>query len=69
MLHSSLETTLFYRTQGATFMLNPNDCGCVLYPEEVDALLRSGTVARVEKILRTNQKVCKRLPTPPRATA
>lgn len=44
-------------TQGATFMLNPNDCGCVLYPEEVDALLRSGTVARVEKILRTNQKV------------
>ena len=44
-------------TRGATLMLNPNDGGCVLYPEEVDALLRSGTVARVEKILRTNQKV------------
>lgn len=35
---------------GATFMLNPNDGGCVLYPEEVVALLRTGTVARVEKI-------------------
>lgn len=29
-------------------MLNPNDGGCVLYPEEVDALLSTGTVARVE---------------------
>jgi len=37
-------------TPGATFMLNPNDGGCVLYPEEVDALLRSGAVARIEKI-------------------
>ena len=37
-------------TPGATFMLNPNDGGCVLYPEEVDALLKTGTVARVEKI-------------------
>lgn len=37
-------------TPGATFMLNPNDGGCVLYPEEVDALLRTGAVARVEKI-------------------
>lgn len=37
-------------TRGATFMLNPNDGGCVLYPEEVDALLSTGTVARIEKI-------------------
>lgn len=37
-------------TQGATVMLNPNDGGCVLYPEEVSALLKSGTVARVEKL-------------------
>ena len=37
-------------TRGATGMLNPNDGGCVLYPEEVDALLKTGTVARVEKI-------------------
>lgn len=31
-------------------MLNPNDGGCVLYPEEIDALLRTGSVARIEKI-------------------
>lgn len=32
-------------------MLNPNDGGgCVLYPEEVKALLSTGMVARVEKI-------------------
>lgn len=37
-------------TPGATFMLNPNDGGCVLYPEEVDALLKTGTVARIEQI-------------------
>ena len=35
-------------TPGATFMLNPNDGGCVLYPEEVDALLKTGIVARIE---------------------
>ena len=37
-------------TLGATVMLNPNDGGCVLYPEEVEALLRTGMVARIEKI-------------------
>lgn len=37
-------------TPGATFMLNPNDGGCVLYPEEIDALLRTGSVARIEKL-------------------
>lgn len=35
---------------GCTFMLNPNDGGCVLYPEEVEALLRTGTVARIAKV-------------------
>lgn len=37
-------------TPGATFMLNPNDGGCVLYPEEIDALLRTGSVASIEKV-------------------
>lgn len=37
-------------TLGANVMLNPNDGGCVLYPEEVEALLRTGIVARVEKM-------------------
>lgn len=36
-------------TRGATLMLNPNDTRCVLYPEEVDALLRTGFIARIEK--------------------
>ena len=36
-------------TRGATVMLNPNDAGCVLYPEEVAALLEHRTVARIEK--------------------
>lgn len=36
-------------TPGATFMLNPNDGGCVLYPEEVEALLKTGVVACIEK--------------------
>lgn len=35
---------------GATFMLNPNDGGCVLYPEEIATLLATGAVARVEKL-------------------
>lgn len=36
-------------TPGATFMLNPNDGGCVLYQEEVAALLKTGMVARIEQ--------------------
>lgn len=36
-------------TRGATMMLNPNDGGCVLYPEEIAALLATGTVARFDK--------------------
>lgn len=39
---------LLQGSPGATFMLNPNDGGCVLYPEEVVALLSDGSVARVE---------------------
>lgn len=39
---------LLQGSPGATFMLNPNDGGCVLYPEEVLALLKDGSVARVE---------------------
>lgn len=37
-------------TRGATVMLNPNDAGCVLYPEEIDALLRTGVVAGIQEI-------------------
>lgn len=41
---------LLQGTPGATFMLNPNDGGCVLYPEEVVALLKDGSIARVETL-------------------
>ena len=37
--------TLLSITRGATLMLNPNDERCVLYPEEVASLLRTGRVA------------------------
>lgn len=37
---------LFTVTPGATFMLNPNDRRCTLYPEEIQALLRHGQMAR-----------------------
>ena len=46
---------LFESTRGATLMLNPNDNGCVLYPEEVEALLTTGTVARIETIRLENE--------------
>jgi hypothetical protein len=35
-------------THGATLMLDPNDNGCTLYPEEVEALLRTGQVAAIQ---------------------
>lgn len=41
---------LFEATRGATLMLNPTTVGCVLYPEEVAALLDQGEVAIVEQI-------------------
>lgn len=37
-------------TLGATLMLNPNDGGAVLYPEEIKALLETGAMARIEKV-------------------
>lgn len=38
---------LFELTRGATLMLNPNDQGCILYPEEVVTLLETGYIATV----------------------
>ena len=40
---------LFAGTKGATLMMNPNDGGAVLYPEEIASLLDTGFVARIEK--------------------
>lgn len=40
---------LLEATRGATLMLNPNDGGAVLYPEEVDSLLITGTIAPLNK--------------------
>lgn len=37
-------------TRGATLVLNPNDERGLLYPEEIDALLRTGRVARIDKV-------------------
>lgn len=37
-------------TRGATLMLNPNATSCLLYPEEIAALLDRGEVAVVEKL-------------------
>lgn len=36
-------------TRGATLMLDPNDYSCTLYPEEVEALLRTGRIATIQK--------------------
>jgi len=36
-------------TRGATLMMDPNDCRCVLYPEEVEGLLRKGRIATIQK--------------------
>lgn len=41
--------TLFEITRGAILMLNPNDARCTLYPEEINELLASGTIAPVSK--------------------
>jgi hypothetical protein len=43
-------------TYGATLMLNPNDAFCVLYPEEVAALLATGDLPRCEtEVLQTER--------------
>ncbi len=39
---------LFEMTRGATLMLDPNETSCTLYPEEITAMLRDGTIARFE---------------------
>lgn len=44
-------------TRGATLMLNPNDGGAVLYPEEIASLLDTGFLARVEKSPSTELQV------------
>lgn len=41
---------LFRATRGATLMINPNDGGPVLYPEEITALLEKGTLETFEKL-------------------
>lgn len=41
---------LLSQTRGATLMLNPNDGGAVLFPEEIASLLDTGYMARIEKI-------------------
>lgn len=37
-------------TRGSTLMLNPNDTSCTLYPEEIAALLETGTLASFANI-------------------
>lgn len=41
---------LLLSTRGATLMLNPNDGGPVLFPEEVDLLLVNGTLQTFDKV-------------------
>ncbi len=41
---------LMNSTRGATLMINPNDGGPVLYPEEVESLLQHGTLETFEKV-------------------
>lgn len=41
---------LLNATRGATLMINPNDGGPVLYPEEITSLLRNGTLEPFEKL-------------------
>lgn len=36
-------------TLGATLILNPNDEHCILYPEEMEALLQTGHLARIDE--------------------
>lgn len=41
---------LLNATRGATLMINPNDGGPVLYPEEITSLLGNGTLETFEKL-------------------
>lgn len=38
---------LLEMTRGATLMINPNDGGAVLYPEEIESLLNTGSIAQL----------------------
>lgn len=38
--------TLLEATQGAAIVINPNDAWCILYPEEIQILLRGGQLGR-----------------------
>lgn len=40
---------LMTMTRGTALMLNPNDTRCILYPEEVERLLRDGTIPAFQK--------------------
>jgi hypothetical protein len=40
---------LFDMARGATFVMNPNDDWCTLYPDEIERLLCDGTVAPVQE--------------------
>jgi hypothetical protein len=43
-----LGRNLFTYTRGATLMLDPNERGCVFYPEEIEALLAGSPLAAVQ---------------------
>jgi len=60
---------LFRLARGAALMLNPNDARCTLYPEEIERLLRDGTVASVQKWKFENggEEQIYKLESPPRA--
>jgi hypothetical protein len=47
---------LFELTRGATLMLNPNGCSCLLYPEEIAALLDHGEIATLDQLELTAPK-------------
>lgn len=50
-------------TYGAMLMLNPNDASCVMYPEEIGALLATGNIPVCEsEVLRTDRILGVRLP-------
>lgn len=50
-------------THGATLMLNPNDAFCVLYPEEVAALLATGELPPIRnELLQSDRTIGVRLP-------
>lgn len=49
-------------TRGATLMVNPNDGGAVLYPEEIESLLATGSIVQLKKDPWTSGRVWFRSP-------